>query len=821
MDRESMEPLPSAEQHDGVLLAAFAGRRDEAAFAAVVRRHAGMVFRVCRALLGHTEDAEDAAQAVFLILARKAGRLRGEACAAPWLHHVAHGVAIDCLRARSARSAREQAVAREDRSDADDSPSPEAIAPTLHAALDGLPHKYRRAIVLFHLDGLSLERTAAALRCPAATAGTWLARGRTLLRERLQKQGVSLSIAGLGACLAAEVFAEAIPASFVGSTAKVALLCASGQGAAAGGLASVHAIAIARGALRALALSKAKVAATALLAAGLLGGGVAATKSRLSGVGGKPDTASIPQAAGGSASPVVTLVSPAESVRVGWPMHYGPGGNAVALRSGAKLVDDLSDVRLLWESEDKDFGRGKIGASPRALGDDPAGHAGSVAGPIVADGKVFFASFRPSGDVFAVNEDPGDGALEKWFQKNGRPYPKDRFLIAADDVVVAADFDTGKTLWKAVEEGQGLSRPALKRGGYGVAPAYHQGKVFSLGTTGRLRAYDAGSGRKIWETTIGTAAETLEAIKRRRLADQTVPPYDPAWLSSLVVAGGVLVVPLFDGSNMGLRGVDVETGATRWETPKVISQSTTPALVRTGGRAAPDESRRGESRDYLLAATSAGELRMIDPRNGKALWTIGGLDPNEFNLTPSGTHVLVNVGPRTPGPTRRYGLLGAYHFSPGGAERAWTMPDRDPYYFETWLNDGLHRKCVIRDGLVYTFSCPPGSTAADRSTAHFCILREETGEVLVDTLEGPNRGMLMLVEDRLLSVPYAAAGDALRLDLYTADPRDFRKLSGPWKPPHTSTTGFEVFAEIPYVDGRILLRDEPGAIRCYDLRKRT
>src|SRR4051812_16693251 len=96
---------------DGRLLATFAETRDERAFEEVVRRHAGLVLGVCRRVLGREADAEDAAQAVFLTLARKAASLRRERSVAPWLHHVARCIALNAREAAAARAKHEREVA--------------------------------------------------------------------------------------------------------------------------------------------------------------------------------------------------------------------------------------------------------------------------------------------------------------------------------------------------------------------------------------------------------------------------------------------------------------------------------------------------------------------------------------------------------------------------------------------------------------------------------------------------------------------------------------------------------------------------------------
>ena len=189
--------------------------------------------------------------------------------------------------------------------------------------------------------------------------------------------------------------------------------------------------------------------------------------------------------------------------------------------------------------------------------------------------------------------------------------------------------------------------------------------------------------------------------------------------------------------------------------------------------------------------------------------------------------MLVNIGSKTVGhgglPWMR---LAAYRLSLTGAKRVWAMPDEPGAWHEARYEASDWRKYLIRDGRVYYYSrCRKG----DKSMIHeFFIFDEATGEILYRRRDDTGRsgktitrGQLYLVEDRILQVPDASHGARLTLQLWTADPKDFRPLGKPWSPPHTGTTAYEVFMEFPYVDGRIYMRAQDGTVRCYDLRKRN
>src|SRR5262249_44362730 len=191
--------LPGDEASDAQLLEHFVRRRDEAAFAAILRRHGPMVLSVCRRVLGHDADAEDAFQATFLVLVRQASSVIRRNSLASWLYGVAHNTALKAKAMNSKRRIKEREAARL-RSE------PVAAGPDgLEALLDGelsrLPEHYRQAVVLCDLEGRTVGDAARQLGCPQGTVASRLARGRALLARRLARLGVGLSGAALTAAL--------------------------------------------------------------------------------------------------------------------------------------------------------------------------------------------------------------------------------------------------------------------------------------------------------------------------------------------------------------------------------------------------------------------------------------------------------------------------------------------------------------------------------------------------------------------------------------------------------------------------------------------
>src|SRR5262249_18566289 len=216
---------------DSQLLQRFTARREEAAFAALVRRHGPMVLGVSRRILHAVQDAEDVFQATFLLLARKAASIRKQSSLGSWLHGVAHRLARRTKQQRTRRRAHEKRAAdmRDTATTATNWPDVQAA---LDQALDALPEKYRAALILCYLEGLTHADAAQRLGRPLATLHSHVAPGRKLLRERLIKQGLTLSTAGISSLLLASA-ATATPTALAKTTVRIALAFAAGRKAAA------------------------------------------------------------------------------------------------------------------------------------------------------------------------------------------------------------------------------------------------------------------------------------------------------------------------------------------------------------------------------------------------------------------------------------------------------------------------------------------------------------------------------------------------------------------------------------------------------------
>ncbi len=248
---------PVNQMTDGALLAAFSATGNQTAFAEIVQRHGAMVHGVCLRGLGDHHEAEDAAQAVFVTLARKAASLRKDSSVGGWLHTVARRLAKDIRRSRAARQRREEMVMSDAAVTNNEGLDPRLFRESLDDALGDLPDRYRRPLVLFHLEGRSLQQTAAQLGLTASATGVRLSRARELLRKKLVRRGVTVgSVGALTALLSAESGAAVLPATFVASTVS----------AATGGAVSTTVAALSKGALHMLFIAKVKTVSLAAAA---------------------------------------------------------------------------------------------------------------------------------------------------------------------------------------------------------------------------------------------------------------------------------------------------------------------------------------------------------------------------------------------------------------------------------------------------------------------------------------------------------------------------------------------------------------------------
>ena len=256
---------------DQDLLRRFIRNHDELAFELIVRRHGPLVLGVCRRVLRNDHDAEDAFQATFLVLVRKAAALRSPGSLANWLYGVANRTAMEMRRADVKRRAKEaMAMPRT---------QPESMTPVdFHVAFDEelslLPDNYREAVILCDLQAKTRREAALELLCAEGTVASRLARGRALLAQRLNRRGIGISVGAVAAAAIGENAIAQVPMSLAMNTTKAAALLAAGHPIT--GIVSVSIVTATERTLKSMFMIKLKMLVSTLivLTAGLCSAGL-------------------------------------------------------------------------------------------------------------------------------------------------------------------------------------------------------------------------------------------------------------------------------------------------------------------------------------------------------------------------------------------------------------------------------------------------------------------------------------------------------------------------------------------------------------------
>jgi len=257
-----------------------------------------------------------------------------------------------------------------------------------------------------------------------------------------------------------------------------------------------------------------------------------------------------------------------------WPSYTGPDGTFADL-SRVPLLDDLSRAKLLWVSEHEDLGYGKTSSRGGHVYGSKSHPSGSC-DLIVAGGLVIAGYYTPKGD------------------------------LVADDVLLAVDAATGKTRWKQVFTGKGYVRPTGKHTQYGPAPTAAGGKVFHLGSGGRIYCVEVSSGKSLWETALGDYVEYYKGRAAKMSAkdadsDNESRGFGRPTFTPLAVIGGVLIVPADR-----LYAYDTVTGKELW---RLDGATRTPSSVSIGGV------------EYAACSGDDENLRLVEPKTGKVFWT--------------------------------------------------------------------------------------------------------------------------------------------------------------------------------------------------------
>jgi RNA polymerase sigma factor (sigma-70 family) len=433
-----LQRLTSASDSDRRLLERFAAGREEAAFAELLRRHGPMVLRLCQRILGDAHEAEDAFQAAFLLLARKAGAIRQHESVASWLYKVAARIA---LRARAAAARRKELPQRLPPPLVAD-PLAEVNGRELLQILDDellrLPEKYRAPLLLCYLQGQTQDEAARQLGLRPAVLRGRIERGRAVLRQRLVKRGLGLSVV-LSMMLIEQ--AAAVPALLRGRTLRAALSSPLERAALSASVAT-----FVESGIHALNASKMKLTATfcLLLSLAVIGGGVVALQ-RPTEKAAPAQTNHPPQKARRTDMPsvaerrdllgdplpdgVLARLGTSRLRHGGWftAMAYAPDGKTIATAAHDATV-------RLWDAAD--------GKAVRVLGQGGERRfAGSTSR------WLFCIAFTPDGKHLAAGEHVADlpaGKIHVWDTASGKE--ERRYLAHPGGVAAVAFSPDGKTL---------------------------------------------------------------------------------------------------------------------------------------------------------------------------------------------------------------------------------------------------------------------------------------------------------------------------------------------------------------------------------------
>lgn len=634
---------------DRELLTRFVRERDEAAFEALVWRHGPMVLSLCQRVLHNSHDAEDVLQATFLILVKKAGAIGKREALASWLYKVAYRIALRVM-SRSAKAAHAftplEDVPAADAADAD---RWHELRPLLDAALQRLPEKYRRPIVLCYLQGKTNEEAAEELGCPLGTLTSRLSRARELLRRHLSRRGLTLSAGALGSLLAENAISAAVPLPLAAGTVKAASALAAGS-VAAGAVKSSVAILV-EGASKTMLTTHVKIAVAVLLATGALaaGAGMVARQrdARQQPVAG--DRGELASPDDGQAIPEVAEDDPRRDahgdplpagavMRLGTPRLFHAEVNYLAFSPDAKslaTVGNMGEVRLwgvatgklLWEAQVAYFGGWDPGSSRLA--------------------------FSPDGKLFAL----------ACAEQNGRPE-------VADKVVRVWDTTTGRQVHRLAT----LTKPS-----FDIAFSPDSRSLASGGWDGEIALWDMRTGKRTtgWKSGLSSANLAFSADGRTLIIagganqdwhNKTISSWDVAtgkenlrhalggesrFAYRVSPDGKLLASPTFDGRTIHL--YDARTGKEVARTKGVANRPTTMAFSGDGRwlTSSSDDgvlrvwATAGGDLAYQIKAHSASVDRVALSGDGKLLASISKADQNVHIWdVAAGKELHSFVGPR-------------------------------------------------------------------------------------------------------------------------------------------------------------------------------
>jgi outer membrane protein assembly factor BamB len=477
-----------------------------------------------------------------------------------------------------------------------------------------------------------------------------------------------------------------------------------------------------------------------------------------------------------------------------WPGYYGVNFAFRGPECGTVMIDELQNARPLWKAEESTpcmWGRGPDGRYQHRAA--VVGCDGGASSPVVAGGLVYLYYFRPTGpfsqESSAKSQPPIEhqvcelAAKEKIASPIGRKAMLDWHRIYADDVVVAIDGATGKTVWKTVLPDRSGNYQTHKWRGYNPTPLAAGGTVYVQGYGNRLYALEAASGKLLWE--YGGAAT------------KTVGKGGPPGAVGPVTADGVLAMT----AGWTTIGLDPKTGKELWKAPGgnliVWRKDAVERLIACGG-------------------PKGVGVSCLDPKTGKTLWRA-----DTTFTTSAGTTVhpvlegdlLVGFDVKVTANVAASATVLCYRLTDEGLQQAWSVPAPVP------MTD------------TYGLTIANGHVWIDGDKEVFCLKLDDGRKVAsVGGVGGARTQVAFFADGRLFIQPEGRHGGQ-SFFMLNGDPKNFRRLGvetpadgkhpmpGQWHPPHPHDTAYANQPVIyPIVDGRLFVRGHDG-LYCYDLRK--
>jgi RNA polymerase sigma factor (sigma-70 family) len=614
---------------DGELLGCFIEHRDEAAFAALVRRHGPMVWGVCRRVLRHFHDTEDAFQATFLVLFRKASSVLPREMVANWLYGVARQTALKARSVAFRRKEWERQVT--------DMPEPALesdrrgdLWPLLDQELSHLPDKYRAVVVLCDLQGETRKEAAQQLGCPEGTVASRLATARTMLAKRLARHGLAVSGGTLAALLSQNAAPACAPSSVVSSAINTATLFAPGQVAPPGAI-SPTAAALAEGVLRTMWLTKGKIGTAVLLMAAVVGMGAAGLFYH-AGPGGQAVARPEAEPGGVPNPPTGTATTRKLDSRVDFAV-WGPDGKRMAtlsIRPGKEGIAGFAAVKT-WDVRtgklEHSFGeRALVNTRNAAIVFSPDGQTIAYCALVVKDYKRsggFLGGFlaRPKSAQELLLWDVRKGELKRTIRM-GYSGTLPTFAFAPDGKTLAVSWGidssgrlaSGARLFDT-ETGEESKAFIGHQGGLVIAVAFSpDGKSLATGGDANDRTI------RLWDVQTAQEIRALEGVTggSRCLA------FSPD--GKLLASGG----------DEGVRLWDARTGQSK---QFLKEAGPTNAIIFS-----PDGKLLATAASTWKGDKATGQVKVWDAKTGKSLRTWGDTSFESIAFTPDSQGLYVLLG---------------------------------------------------------------------------------------------------------------------------------------------------------------------------------